>query len=496
MHGFAPAIHRHGHRHVPHLEFVDGLHAQFREGQQGGAGDCLGHQIGGAAHGDQRHRLVVADGGDGLRPPLRLADHAHEAGALQQDAREAIHAGGGGRPGWADHFVAHRIYRADVVDEAIPKIHGQRFAGFQQVENLLVRGVPPGQHAAGEQQGLAGPPTVHFLAGEAVQVDPAHRAVQLKIQIRPVIQVRRLKLRRAAAIQGEAQMAGGRAVGDHRHRLVGRVGGVFPHLQIQHRGQPPQALGADAQGIDLLEQFQTQLLRPIGWPPGLQIMDVDGFHHGFLGHQHGLFRGAADADAQNARRTPAGAHGRHRGKNPIRHGIVRVQHREHGLGLAAAALGRHLQGQPVARNQTAVDHRRAVVPGIDPSAVRVRQHRAAQQVVRMQVAPANALVDHLLQAHLRIPAHFHAHFQEDIDNARVLADGTLAQSAHARVDQHLAQGRLGRRRFLLAVGFGHGADEIRRVVVGDVLQGIGDALNQMFLLNDGHGRCVSWRDNP
>ena len=268
------------------------------------------------------------------------------------------------------------------------------------------------------------------------------------------------------------------------------MGGMLPHLHIQHRGQPAQPLRADAQGVDLLEQRQAQLLRAIGGPSGLQFLDVDGLHHGFLGERHGLFRRSANADAQNARRTPASAHARHLGEHPVHHGITGIQHRESGLGLAAAALGRHLQGQPVSANQPGLHHRRAVVPGIDPGSVWVRQHRAAQRVVRVQIGPANALVDHFLNAQLRVPTHLHAHFQEDVDDARVLTDGPLAQGAHARIDQHLAQGRFGRWRFLLAVGFGHGADEIRRMVIGDVLQRVGDALNQMLLLNDCHGRRI------
>ena len=59
--------------------------------------------------------------------------------------------------------------------------------------------------------------------------------------------------------------------------------------------------------------------------------------------------------------------------------------------------------------------------------------------------------------------------------------------AHARVDQDLRHGVAGSRRFFAQVGLMHGLDEIDRVVVGDELQGIGDALDQVVLLDHGHG---------
>jgi hypothetical protein len=55
--------------------------------------------------------------------------------------------------------------------------------------------------------------------------------------------------------------------------------------------------------------------------------------------------------------------------------------------------------------------------------------------------------------------------------------------AHARIDQDLRDGVLGRRRLLALVGGGEVLDVIDRVVVADVLQGIGDGLDQVFLLD-------------
>jgi hypothetical protein len=66
---------------------------------------------------------------------------------------ELVHAGGGGRAGRADHFVAHRIDRADVVDHAALEVDRQFLALGQHVLDALVRGVAAGQHLAVEQQG-------------------------------------------------------------------------------------------------------------------------------------------------------------------------------------------------------------------------------------------------------------------------------------------------------------------------------------------------------
>ena len=70
--------------------------------------------------------------------------------------------------------------------------------------------------------------------------------------------------------------------------------------------------------------------------------------------------------------------------------------------------------------------------------------------------------------------------------ALVLADGTMPNSTHSRIHQHLGQRRFGGWRFLPLVRFGHRADEIWRVVIRDVLQGVSNAGNQVFLTNDRH----------
>ena len=54
-------------------------------------------------------------------------------------------------------------------------------------------------------------------------------------------------------------MASGGAVGNHGHRFAGSVGGVHLDFDVEHGGQAAQTLSADAQGIDLLINFQTHV---------------------------------------------------------------------------------------------------------------------------------------------------------------------------------------------------------------------------------------------
>ena len=107
----------------------------------------------------------------------------------------------------------------------------------------------------------------------------------------------------------------------------------------------------------------------------------------------------------------------------------------------------------------------------------------------MTVGAAHALVDHLSHAHRgAIPAHVHADLQEHRNDAGILTDRAMTLRAHARVDEDLRHGILRRTGLLPFVGLGQGADEVGRVVVGDVLEGVGDALDQVVLLDRGHGQ--------
>ena len=104
----------------------------------------------------------------------------------------------------------------------------------------------------------------------------------------------------------------------------------------------------------------------------------------------------------------------------------------------------------------------------------------------MQIGAAHAFVDHVFDAHGRVPLHVHADLEEDGHDAGVLADGAMAFGAHARVDEDLRDGIARGGRLLFFVGARQALDEIDRMVVGNVLQSVSNALDEVVLLDDGH----------
>ncbi|MNE37384.1 hypothetical protein D3C80_1312330 [compost metagenome] len=265
------------------------------------------------------------------------------------------------------------------------------------------------------------------------------------------------------------------------------MGRVVHDLHVEHGGQATEALGADAQLVDLLEQLQAHFFNAVLWATGLQFVDVDGFHQHFLGHDGSFLGGAADADAEHARWAPAGAHFRNCLEHPVDDRVGRVEHGHLRLVLGAAALGRHVHFHGVARDDGVVDDRRGVVLGVFTSACRVGQDRGTQDVFRQVVGAAHAFVDHVVQAHGRaIPAHVHTDAHEHGNDTGVLADRAVASGAHARVDQNLGDGVTCSRRLFTQIGLMHGLDEVNGVVVRNELQGVGNALNQVVLLDHGH----------
>src|SRR6266853_461093 len=63
-------------------------------------------------------------------------------------------------------------------------------------------------------------------------------------------------------------MPGRGAVRDHRDRLRPRMRRVRPDLDVEHRGEAAESLGADAEPIHLLVELEAQLLVPVPRIPG------------------------------------------------------------------------------------------------------------------------------------------------------------------------------------------------------------------------------------
>ena len=174
-------------------------------------------------------------------------------------------------------------------------------------------------------------------------------------------------------------------------------------------------------------------------------------------------------------------------QHPVDEVVGRVEHGELGLGFRAATLGGADDFNVVAFDDFEVHDGRGVVLGVLAGAGRVGQHRGAQRIVRVAVGAADAFVDHLLDAHRRVrPGDLHADLDEDHADAGILADRAMAFGGHPRIGQDLRDGVLGGGAFFAVIGFTERLDVIERVVVADVLEGVGDGLDQVFLFDGGH----------
>ena len=135
--------------------------------------DRLRDQVGGAADAHQVGAPVLPDRLDRRRPALGLADHGDEAGLGEHHLGELVHPRRRRRAGRADDLVAHRIDRADVVDDAVGEVHRQRLALGEHVLDPLVRGVAAGQHLAAQEQRLARLPARDLVLASACRGRPS-----------------------------------------------------------------------------------------------------------------------------------------------------------------------------------------------------------------------------------------------------------------------------------------------------------------------------------
>ena len=133
-----------------------------------------------------------------------------------------------------------------------------------------------------------------------------------------------------------------------------------------------------------------------------------------------------------------------------------------------------------------MNHRWGVVFGVFTRPRWVGENGCTQHVIRVHVCTAHAFVNHVGQAHVALPLHIHADFNEYRNNTRVLANRAMPFCTHAGVDQNLGDGIFCRWGFFTFPCFVHGFDEIDRMVIGNKLQRICNAGNYVILLNDSH----------
>ena len=261
-------------------------------------------------------------------------------------------------------------------------------------------------------------------------------------------------------------------------------------LHVEHSGEATESLSADAQRVHLIHDLEAQRFELVLRAALADFVNVDGLEQRFLGEHHRFFSGSANADAEHARRTPACAHRRHGLHEPVDDRIGRVEHRELGFVLRAAAFRSECDLDFAAGHDFHVDDGRRVVFRVLTIEVRIVHDGGTQHVVGMVVRAAHTFVDHVRETHGGVPANVHAHLHEYGHDAGVLTDRAMTFGAHARVHQDLLDRIFGRRAFLELVGPRHRGDEVRRVVVRNVLERVGDALNHIVLAN--HSARGSW----
>jgi len=285
----------------------------------------------------------------------------------------------------------------------------------------------------------------------------------------------------AGAVEGEVEVAGSGAVRDKGNREGGGMGWIFAYFNVEQSRQPAQALGADAERIHFFKQLNAQCFNGVLGAAFLKLQHVNGLHEGLFGHEHGFFGRTANAEPQHTGWAPTGAHGGHGLKHPVNDGVRGVEHGEFGLIFRAAAFGGDMRLQSVTGHQAHMDDRRGIVACILPFADGLGDDGGAQFVVGEQIGAAHALVDHFFETQGGFPAQVHTDVEEDGDKARILADGAVVGGAHAGVNEDLGHSVLGRGGGLFFPGNFECADIVHGVEIGNVLEGVGDALDEVLL---------------
>ena len=107
----------------------------------------------------------------------------------------------------------------------------------------------------------------------------------------------------------------------------------------------------------------------------------------------------------------------------------------------------------------------------------------------MVVGAAHTVVHSVFQAARKVvKTHAHAHLQEHVDDAGVLAHRAVANGAHLAVGQYLSDGILGCCALLAFIRTGQVLDVVGRMVIADVLQGGSYRFNEIGLFDLSH--CV------
>ena len=178
---------------------------------------------------------MIANSLDSRGAAFGFAHHAQQPGLLEHVTSELIHAGGRGRSGGADNFAAHRIDRANVVDEAIGEIDRRLLAlASMSVMRLCAASRPVSSLPLSSSTS----PSFQVATSSRVTVSRfTRRAPEPDVgNLGPIGERRRLECDRAGAVEHEVRVARGGAVGNHRDRKIGGVGGIVLHLHVENGG--------------------------------------------------------------------------------------------------------------------------------------------------------------------------------------------------------------------------------------------------------------------
>jgi hypothetical protein len=116
------------------------------------------------------------------------------------------------------------------------------------------------------------------------------------------------------------------------------MGAKGAELDIEDRSKAAQPLRTDAECVHPVIYVDTHFFMLVGRATRQEIGHVEGLVQRFLGEQNGGFRTAARADAQYARRTPAGTQRPDGRDHPVGNVLSGIEYGEARLVFRAAAL--------------------------------------------------------------------------------------------------------------------------------------------------------------
>ena len=144
----------------------------------------------------------------------------------------------------------------------------------------------------------------------------------------------------------------------------------------------------------------------------------------------------------------------------------------------------------IARDHLDRQHSGRVVPCVLASPERIGDDGRAQGVAVQQIGAPHGIIDDLLQGAMPVQMCLNSNRDMHICDPGILTERPVPGRRHARVHQDLGNGTLGRRTLLRLPCLRHRLHEVARVIVGDELQRIRDAVDQMVFGNHLHGRII------